>query len=83
MKYTIKAGDTLSKIAIKYQTTVTAIKNANPTIIKDVNKIRAGAVIEIPIASQTNYQDIGKQLVKCLKDVEDLPSVKTLKQMLN
>lgn len=82
MKYTIKSGDTLSKIANTYKTTVKAIQNSNPDIIKDVNKIIAGAVIEIPIASQTNYQDIGKQLVKCLNDIENLQSVKILKQML-
>ena len=82
LKYKIKSGDTLSKIANTYNTTVKAIQNSNPDIIKDVNKIVAGTVIEIPIASQANYQEIGKQLVKCLNDIENLQSVKTLKQML-
>ena len=46
--YKIKKGDTLSKIAKKYGTTVKAIKEANPEKIKDVNKIYAGDTIKIP-----------------------------------
>lgn len=46
--YKIKKGDTLSKIAKKYGTTITKIKNANPDKIKDVNKIYAGDIIKIP-----------------------------------
>ena len=46
--YKIKKGDTLSKIAKKYGTTVKAIKAANPDKIKDVNKIYAGDIIKIP-----------------------------------
>lgn len=44
--YTIKAGDTLSKIAKKYKTTVSALVEANG--IKDKNKIYAGQTIKIP-----------------------------------
>lgn len=44
--YTIKAGDTLSKIAKNYKTTVSAIVEANK--IKDKNKIYAGQTIKIP-----------------------------------
>ena len=46
--YKIKSGDTLSKIAKKYGTTVKAIKEANPDKIKNVNKIYAGDTIKIP-----------------------------------
>lgn len=46
--YKIKKGDTLSKIAKKYGTTVKAIKAANPDKIKDANKIFAGDIIKIP-----------------------------------
>lgn len=46
--YKIKSGDTLSKIAKKYSTTVKAIKEANPDKIKNVNKIYAGDIIKIP-----------------------------------
>ena len=47
--YTIKKGDTLSKIAKQYGTTVSALASANS--IKDANKIRAGATINIPDAA--------------------------------
>lgn len=46
--YKIKKGDTLSKIAKKYGTTVKAIKEANPDKIKDANKIYTGDIIKIP-----------------------------------
>jgi lysozyme len=46
--YKIQKGDTLSKIAKKFNTTVKAIKAANPDKIKDVNKIYAGDTIKIP-----------------------------------
>jgi len=43
----IKSGDTLSAIAKKNNTTVAAIMKENPNI-KDANKIKAGASINIP-----------------------------------
>lgn len=46
--YTIKKGDTLSKIAKKFGTTTKAIQAANPDKIKNVNKIYAGDKIKIP-----------------------------------
>lgn len=45
----IKSGDTLSAIAKKNNTTVSALMKANPNI-KDANKIKAGATINIPKA---------------------------------
>ncbi len=44
--YTIVAGDTLSAIAAKHNTTVAALASANN--IADPNKIQAGATIKIP-----------------------------------
>lgn len=46
--YKIQKGDTLSKIAKKFGTTVKAIQAANPDKIKNVNKIYAGDTIKIP-----------------------------------
>ena len=37
--YTVKSGDTLSSIAQKYDTSVSAIQKLNPTLIKNVNLI--------------------------------------------
>lgn len=44
--YTIQPGDSLSRIATKYGTTVAAIQSANN--IKNANKIYAGQTIRIP-----------------------------------
>ena len=49
--YTVKKGDTLSTIAKKYNTTVEAIMQANPSI-KDPNKIYVGQSILIPVPTQ-------------------------------
>lgn len=66
--YTIKPGDTLSKIAAANKTTVQAIMAANPQI-KDANRIAAGAKLNIPTsqgssanppASQGSQQVPGK-----------------------
>jgi len=53
--YTIKAGDTLSDIAKKMNTTVSMLKSANN--IKDANKIRKGQKIKI-------YRDANKTTTK-------------------
>ncbi|HEX2993303.1 MAG TPA: GH25 family lysozyme [Anaerolineales bacterium] len=44
--YTIKAGDTLSAIAVKYATTVAAIASANN--IANINNISVGQILIIP-----------------------------------
>jgi LysM repeat protein len=46
--YTIKAGDTLNKIAKKYNVTVQQIEDANKDTIKDPNRIKVGDKIVIP-----------------------------------
>lgn len=45
--YKIARGDTLSGIAVKFETTVSAILAINPRI-KNANKIYAGTVINVP-----------------------------------
>ena len=47
MKYNIKAGDTLSKIAKEFNTTVDNLLNSNQSIT-DPNQISAGQSIEVP-----------------------------------
>jgi GH25 family lysozyme M1 (1,4-beta-N-acetylmuramidase) len=44
--YTVKAGDSLSAIAVKFSTTVAAIASAND--IKNINIIKVGQVLTIP-----------------------------------
>ncbi|MBQ3029090.1 MAG: N-acetylmuramoyl-L-alanine amidase, partial [Lachnospiraceae bacterium] len=45
--YTVKRGDTLSSIAKKYGVTISAISQRNN--IKDINVIRTGSVLVIPV----------------------------------
>lgn len=45
--YTIKAGDTLTKIAAKYSTTTAHLENLNPTTIADADEIYAGQRIRV------------------------------------
>ena len=44
--YTVKAGDSLTSVAIKFGTTVAAIASAND--IKNINSIKVGQVLTIP-----------------------------------
>lgn len=45
--YTVKSGDTLSGIAKRYGTTVSAIQKLNTTLIKNVNLILTGWKIRV------------------------------------
>lgn len=57
--YTIKYGDTLSQIARANGTTVAALASANG--IADPNKIRAGAVLNIPSSSENTSNKVWTQ----------------------
>jgi LysM repeat protein len=56
--YTVKAGDTLSRIAGKYGLTVEQIVKANPQI-KDPNKLALGDQLVIPPAIAPAITDSG------------------------
>ena len=45
--YRIKAGDTLSSIGKRYGKTPQQLKSMNPTIIKNINSIKAGTTIRV------------------------------------
>lgn len=45
--YTVKRGDTLSGIAKRYGTSVSAIQKLNPSLIKNVNLIQVGWMIRV------------------------------------
>lgn len=80
--YTVKKGDTLSGIATRYDTSVSALVSANG--IKNPNVIHVGQVIQIP-AKKTptkDYAAIFKQAEKVMEDVEKLDSYKTLLSLL-
>ena len=48
--YTVKFGDTLSELALQFNTTIEEIRDANN--IQDINKIFAGETFEIPTATK-------------------------------
>jgi murein DD-endopeptidase MepM/ murein hydrolase activator NlpD len=52
MTYTVRAGDTLSKIAMRNGVTLAQLLQANPQV-KDPNKIRAGDVLNVPNEATT------------------------------
>lgn len=56
MPYTIKSGDTLSRIAKENNTTVADIRAANPSIT-DPNRIYAGQTINLPGQNVTSRTD--------------------------
>lgn len=55
MAYTVRPGDTLSRIASKYNSTVTDIQNANKIV--DPTKLMAGTTIFIPQAKREPSDD--------------------------
>lgn len=82
LSYTVKKGDTLSAIAQKYNTSVSAIQQANKTLIKDVNKISVGWVLNIPTNTTATTSDVKTALNKCLDKIESLAEFKELLKLL-
>lgn len=68
MKYTIQYGDTLSQLAERFNTSVELLATANG--IHDVDKIKAGAEIEVPAWHVPLDQDEGWSAL--LQKVKDL-----------
>lgn len=76
MTYTVKQGDTLSKIAREFGTTVEALASTNG--IRDKNLIKAGQVLDIP----GGYPGIEKALRDCLDAIQALPEFDKLVKLL-
>lgn len=78
MTYTIKAGDTLSKIATRNGVTLAQMLQANPQIL-DPNKIKVGDVLNLPngASATENTQPLPKPAVpeSSTKNTQPLPSV--------
>jgi LysM repeat protein len=49
--HTVQSGDTLYRIALKYQVTVADLKNANPQLVGDI--IQPGDVLKVPNCNST------------------------------
>lgn len=80
--HVVQSGDTLNRIATRYNVTVRDIQNANKKLITNVNIVKVGWALKIPIETATNYYELGKQLEKCLNDIEKLDSFKILRGMM-
>lgn len=76
MKYTVRRGDTLSKIAAKYNTTVEALAASNG--IKNPDRIDVGDALTIP----TNKGKIADALINCLDAIEGLDEFRELSGLL-
>lgn len=85
-RYTIQRGDTLTRIASRFNVTVEAIAQANG--IKNVDVIKTGAVLDIPAAAaQTPTIEkaevtLAAALEACVKAVEALPEFKQLEALV-
>lgn len=82
-KYTVKRGDTLWTIAKKLlgdgnrYREIMAANSMLDTVIKP------GQVLKIPSkGSGSTYEEIGRAFEKALNDVDNLPSVQKLYQMI-
>lgn len=94
IKYTVRSGDTLSSIAKRYNTTINDIRNANLSLIKNVNLIKTGWVLTIPNgggstppvtqkpAEVIKDSELKEALTTCLNDIENLPSFKRFLKVL-
>lgn len=81
MKYTVKKGDTLSTIAARFGTSVSALVSANG--IKNANVIFVGQVLTIPTKEPAkDYAAIGKKVGEVIEDITELPSYKDLLKLL-
>ena len=76
MIHTVQRGETLTSIALQYGSTVNRIAEANN--IKNVNLIRVGQQLKIPIVAPT----LKTALEQCLSDIEKLDSFKLLQSLL-
>lgn len=72
-EYTIKKGDTLSKIAKNFNTTVNSILTANPDI--SLNEIIEGDIIVIPYNVDIVDTNINYTYDVLVKDLEALKEV--------
>ena len=65
MTYTVKAGDTLSKIAKRYGISLAQLLKANPQI-KNPNRIQVGQLVNLPDTSTETTQPLTKNVVSAV-----------------
>jgi len=76
LKHTVVSGDSMWKIAVKYQVGLSEIKSANPHI-KNPNLIYPGQVLNIPMidASVTNYES---EVIRLVNEIRVKNGLKAL-----
>lgn len=77
-KYTVKVGDTLTRIAHRHGVTIDDIVKVNA--IKNPNKIKVGQVIAIPAVGSA--PDLGETIANCVDAIEKLPEFQALEKMI-
>lgn len=80
--HTVKKGDTLWGIAKTYLGDGARYKEIQKLNNLKEPVIYPGMVLKIPSESKSNYEEIGKAFEKALKDVDNLPSVNALYDMV-
>ena len=93
--YTVKSGDTLSKIAAANKTTVAKLMELNKDTITNKNVIRVGQIIRLPgsvtitskpatapAKGEKNYSDLGEAVEKCVQKIVTLPEFKVVEGLL-
>lgn len=84
MKYTVKKGDSLYKIAKDHGCSIAQIIALNK--IANANLIKVGEVLTLPDAGNgektVHYIELGKAIEKCLTDIQTLGSFKKVMEML-
>lgn len=80
MTYTVVKGDTLTKIAKKFNVSVEALVVSN--WIENPDRITVGQVLTIPENKPTNNQ-LYNAFITCLDAIENLPEFRQLEALLN
>lgn len=88
--YTVQAGDNLTVIAKKFNTTIEDLVTLNK--VRDKNLIYVGQVLKIPEAQPTtkptqtttskDFASVGRAFENCIKAIENLEEFKTLSKLL-
>lgn len=76
VSHTVVAGDTMWKIAVKYEVGLSELKSANPQI-SNPNLIYPGQVLNIPTTNST-VQDYEKEVIRLVNEIRVQNGLKAL-----
>lgn len=93
--HVVKSGDTLTKIAKTYNTTVSKLMEINADTITNKNVIRVGQIIRLPgsvsvtekpvtppAKPSKDYSKLGEAVYKCARKIATLPEFKAVEALL-